>query len=690
MAQPDNKVGRSMGVLSFSQEQAQQELEKQEHNKAVLSNHEVSKQDQFVESKQSIDTCSFSLNSDLNTQANTNSSAININSINTNSDIQDPAPFMLRAKKGMRSCAFAVGMGLLGTALVSACTSPDVIEHEVLVKDPVSFKVDGLEGELLSNVEAHLGAMAVISKKRVRYYVREIEEVTTKALRAYGYYHPEIKVDLPEPKNKDDLLVKVHVDQGKPLYIRNCVVEVLGEGVKYKVFQDILKNSPLKSYGILNHGQYETLKSDIHSAALSYGFFDGKFTSKRILVYQDQNFADIELIYDSGRRYQFGDLVMDEETQKLYLPSKTLQNFHQGDKFTTKRLNNFVSSLNQTGYYNSVDVRPDVEAAQDYKVPLRMHLERRSNNNVRVGLGYSTDEGTRLLLEWNKPLLNDRGDSLATLFTLTQKTQEAQAVYKIPYGNPLTDYFTVNASQLHWDINDTLSDRSQLALHYIDNDIGVWRRDYFTRLEYEDYDQGGELGTSWNLMPGITLTRRESSGGFDPVRGYSLSFTAMGGSAQVSDLNFVQLKATYKGQIELNKGSRFLFRVEQGANLGPDADLVPPTLRFFAGGDSSIRGFNFRERSTRHPNGSLKGAKYLTTGTAEYQFPFGVASSRLAVFLDAGTATDDYSDKSILYGPGIGYRFISPYGIVRVDLAVGIEKGHDNSYQLHFAFGPEF
>lgn len=593
------------------------------------------------------------------------------------------------AGKWLKVSMYAAMMGCAAVIASSCSTSEDLPEHEQLVEDPVSFEVEGISGELNSNVKAHLGALAVIPKKRAVFYVREIKEVTAKALRAYGYYHPKIKVVLPDAKNKNDTTVKVQVEQGKPLYIRQSKIEILGEGVKYKVFDDLLKDTKLGSYNILNHGVYEDLKNAIHTTALSMGFFDGKFTSKRILVYQDQNFADVELIYDSGKRYTFGELMMSDETEELYQPSRPLQNFEQGQKFNTKTINSFVSSLNQTGYYNAVDVRPVVDKAHDFQVPVEMHLERRPNNNMRVGLGYTTDEGARVLLEWNKPLLNSRGDSLSTLATLTQVSQDAQIVYKIPRDNPNLDYYTINLAQTHTDFNDTLSDRSQIAFHYIANETGNWRRDYALRVEYEDFNQADEEGYALNFMPAVMFSRRESSGGYDPKRGYSLSLEALGTPGGISDNTFMQVKATYKGVIALSENTRFLFRLEQGANFGPDADDVPPSLRFFAGGDNSIRGFGYRDRSAMQPWGGLKGSKYLTTGSAEFQFPIGIANSRLALFCDAGTSTDDYKDE-IMYGPGIGYRFLSPYGIVRVDIAVGLQKDQDNVYQLHFAFGPEF
>lgn len=584
--------------------------------------------------------------------------------------------------------AFVVCLALL----MSGCSSSqDEIPHEQVVKDPVSFEIEGVQGDLLTNVQAHIDSLAVISKSRVRFYAREISDTATKALRAYGYYNPVIHVNLPKKDDPNDTTVVINIDAGKPLYIRNYSVEILGEGSEYKAFQDIKNNSQIASYKILDHGLYEKLKSSIHETALSLGFFDGKYISSRIMVYQDQNAADIELIYDSGKRYSFGDLLTDEKTDKLLVPVRSLKEFKKGEPFSSKRVNDYVQALTQTNYYGSVDVRPAIDKLHDYQVPLEVHLEPRAANNIRVGGGYSTDEGIRVLLEWNKPLLNDRGDSFNSLMTLTQVTQNASFIYKIPHENPNNDYFTLNASQLHTELNDTISDRSQFAFHYIADQTGRWRRDYALRFEYEDYDQASETGYAFNTIPHLRLLRRESSGGFDPEKGYSLTLETLGSSSLFGDDSFLQVHGVYKGIISVGSNYRLFVRAEQGANFGPDADNVPPSLRFFAGGDNSIRGFGYRDISTYQPDGSgLKGAKYLTTGSIEYQFPIGIASSRGAVFLDGGIATDDYTNNDISWGPGIGYRFLSAYGTVRVDFAVGIHGNDERKYQLHFAFGPEF
>ncbi len=592
---------------------------------------------------------------------------------------------VLRVKAAVVILGALLTLGLTGGC--SSSSDEDLIEEkQSVVTDPVSFNISGISGELLENVNTHLAAIPAISKRRVFIFRRELRETVVTAMRAYGYYNPKIDITLPDREDELDTVVNIAIEQGKPLYVRYCNVEIIGEGADYVVFQNLVKNSGLTSYSILNHQAYEELKSDLSSAALALGFFDASYISSRIMVYTDQNAADIELVYDTGRRYRFGELIASSDTLELMKPVESLYTMQEGRNFAIKTVNDYVNSLNQTGYYRSVDVRPMIAEASDYAVPVEIALERRSDNIMRLGAGFSTDEGARLLFEWDKPLLNDAGHSLSTKAVVSQVTQDASLVYKIPNKNPNLDYFYINASQTHTDLNDTLSDRSHLSFHYVANNTGKWRRDYSLRAEYEDYEQGSDEGHGWNLMPSLLLSRVETTGGFDPRFGYSINLDFSAANSIISDYTFFRFVGTLKSVISPTENTRLITRVQQGANLGADGDILPPSLRFFAGGDNSIRGYGYLDESPRN-SGGLNGARYLTTGSVEFQFPIGIDNSRMALFVDAGTATDDYSDE-ILWGPGFGYRYISPYGTIRVDLGFGMQKDPVD-VRLHVAFGPE-
>ena len=140
---------------------------------------------------------------------------------------------------------------------------------------------------------------------------------------------------------------------------------------------------------------------------------------------------------------------------------------------------------------------------------------------------------------------------------------------------------------------------------------------------------------------------------------------------------------------------RITLRGEIGAIKTNSFDDVPASLRFYAGGDQSVRGFKFRDLSPKadviNPEtGKLDvesiGGKYLVTSSIEYAYSI-ADNWRIAAFVDAGKAANDISD-SLAYGIGPGVHWLSPIGAVRVYLARGLSK-QENDWRIHFILGPE-
>lgn len=110
------------------------------------------------------------------------------------------------------------------------------------VTDEVSYEVNGIHGQLLENVEKALSSLPAVSKKNAFIFSREIRDKTKKALRALGYYRPKIEIIAPDPKGALNT-VEINVDSGKATFIRNCEVEILGEGAKYEIFSTLVKKA---------------------------------------------------------------------------------------------------------------------------------------------------------------------------------------------------------------------------------------------------------------------------------------------------------------------------------------------------------------------------------------------------------------------------------------------------------------
>jgi translocation and assembly module TamA len=131
---------------------------------------------------------------------------------------------------------------------------------------------------------------------------------------------------------------------------------------------------------------------------------------------------------------------------------------------------------------------------------------------------------------------------------------------------------------------------------------------------------------------------------------------------------------------------QLLGRIEAGALDTEDFDRTPPSLRFFAGGDQSVRGFAYQSLAPRNDDNELVGGRYLLTASLEYSYRF-APRWRAATFFDIGNASADrrFSD-GFAQGAGVGLRWLSPLAPIRLDFAWGVSES-DPPFRVHFSMG---
>jgi translocation and assembly module TamA len=112
-------------------------------------------------------------------------------------------------------------------------------------------------------------------------------------------------------------------------------------------------------------------------------------------------------------------------------------------------------------------------------------------------------------------------------------------------------------------------------------------------------------------------------------------------------------------------------------------------LLFRAGGDDSVRGYGYQTLGPTDASGTAIGGRVLATGSLEVARPISakLPSLWLATFIDAGGAAPTWRDYHASLGYGVGLRWRSPVGPLRVDLAYGADV---HRVRLHFTVGITF
>ncbi|PAR50168.1 hypothetical protein CGT94_09595 [Vibrio metoecus] len=548
----------------------------------------------------------------------------------------------------------------------------------------VKLEITGLSGAEKDNVDAYLSSIAPQDYSTSLRFQSQLEKSITEALNALGYYHASLHFTVSE----DNQRLSVAVTLGEVTRFSEVDIVISGEAENDRDFQRLIRRSGLKVGQSLNHSLYDNLKSGIRNLALQKGYFNGDFQDSRLEVIPELNQARVKLHFDSGIRYQFGATTV-EGSQIDENRVMSLRPFKQGDPYLVSQVGEFNQNLSNTDWFSSVFVEPDLsQLDQGRELPMKVSLAPQARNQLETGLGYSTDVGVRGSLKWKKPWVNSLGHSFDSSFSLSAPEQTITAGYKIPLDDVLHEYYRIQYGMKHVDKRDTESLESNLALERHWQLDGGWHRTIFIRYLLENYEQGLQDDNSQFLLPGVTYTRtRTRSSGSLLTWGDKQTITLeYGDPALLSSTRVARVQAGSSWLRTYARNHRGLIRVDGGANLADQFDQLSPSLRFFAGGDNNLRGYGYESISPKDASGALTGAKYIATSSIEYQYRL-TGNWWAAMFMDVGDAFNDNPDWK--KGAGVGVRWVSPVGPIRLDFAWGLDANPGEAFKIHFTLGPE-
>lgn len=549
----------------------------------------------------------------------------------------------------------------------------------------LELRFEGDYPALRQNAEAFLGTVEDRSADGLRRYADHAVDQVRQALRALGYYRPQI--DWRVTSDAPPKLV-LDIDPGKPVRITSRRIEINGPASEDEDFTPISAES-LAVGKVLDHSDYESVKSRIQNRAARLGYFNGRFTRSRLAVDPDEFSAEVELVYQSGERFRLGEVRFEpghgfeEDLLEMFVT------FEPGTPYHADKVAKLNKDLSDSGYFSQVFVDASPQDARDTTVPVTVRLNTRDRRSVAAGIGFSTDVGPRLRGAWTEYYVNPMGHRRSVETELAAPRQSVSAWYELPLDPPMTDSIRFTTGYLREDIEDVETQRLTLGQQWQHGLDDGWQQILSLRWEGERFRIGDEdARTSSLFLPGASYTKLVSDSPVDPSRGYRLTFETVGSHRSLlSDADILQVQALARGLITVGDGHRFLARLKLGAVATNDFEDVPPSLRFFAGGDQSVRGYGYETLSPEDDQGNEIGGRYLIVGSVEYQFSL-TDTWRLAAFADEGNAVDDFLEPRAS-SVGVGVRWVSPVGPLRLDFAKGLDRELGGGWRIHFSMGPE-
>jgi translocation and assembly module TamA len=550
---------------------------------------------------------------------------------------------------------------------------------------PVEVTIAGIEGEAKTNVLAALSIAhprtRAIDEAEARRLHEKAEKEIGLALQPFGFYRPAVWSELRHEQGR--WRARYEIDAGTPLRVDSLDVRILGPGADDEVFAQVLADAPLKHGDVLAHAAYDDLRESLTNAAMKNGYLDARFMRHEMRVDLERYVSAVILWFDTGPRWVFGPVtfvqdVVDPDLVQGYVT------FQRGEPADLGRLLELEQALSNSALWSRVDVRPRRDLARSEELPIVVTLEAAKPEKYTVGVGYGTDNGPHATALIELRRLNRRAHGSDLQLTWSTIEKSAMLKYRMPWPYPRTDVLTFSTGYTETR-EVTSTQQTALAGVHLSRLWAGWQEAFALQYRREKWEVGIDNARSGFLVPEASWNRLRTNDPIDPTRGRRLAFRVAGAHEQVfSAASYLKLEALAKWIEAPGQRHRLIGRIEGGQTWTNSFHELPPSVRFFAGGASSVRGFEYHRLGPRDAGGNVSGGTTLLVGSIEYEFRL-FPQWGVAAFYDTGNAWMTFGGP-LSQGIGSGLRWVSPVGLVRADFAVPIPSSR--TVQFHVSIGP--
>lgn len=472
-----------------------------------------------------------------------------------------------------------------------------------------------------------------------------------------GRASPNVQEDLPKT------LADVGLPSGDPAYT-SSVLAAVGK------IQDAFRNNgyPFATLGttryIVDH-EKKTLDADIH-------VFPGPYTL-------------------------MGDVHVAEGSPVKERYVKARRTWLVGQAWDQRLVDSFHESLRGTGIYQSITLEPSEEANKNGEREVMTALVGAPERTVGGALRYNTDLGPGILAYWEHRNFSGRGDYMRIELPIWADMQVLSASYRMPYIFKGDQDFVANAALVNEDTDaydmsagvGFVGLERRFSPHWTGG-VGINAEGGKLKDPEEPRREYGYVG-----LP-LSLSFSDVDNILDATSGVRLNVIS-GPYTGMYDNPFTVVRTTAEGRafIPMSRSKDLVtaLRAKAGFVSGVNASEVPASLRFYTGGGGSVRGYSYQSIGPRNSDDDPLGGASLLEGSAETRWRIS-ESWGVVAFLDGGMVYhEDYPkiDEDWQWGAGLGLRYFTPIGPVRLDMATPLNpRDDDKSVQLYISIGQSF
>lgn len=545
----------------------------------------------------------------------------------------------------------------------------------------LEFEISGLKGEPFKNAEARLAILKKadgenLTEEQIRSIYSNVTSEIKQAIEPYGYFKSIVHTFLS--KKNDHAIIYLQVEPGPQLTITYLDVKITGEGKDNKSLQAFLQAFPLKTGDPLSIPNYEKAKEKLFLKANNQGYIKSFLEKNQVYVDLKTNRASIILHLNTGPLYYYGTVQMEGKGYSQSFLKRFIK-FKSNEHFSSKKLSKLQQQLVNSYYFQQAQVVPDFLHTKDQHVPVKVAVTPPKAKRYTAGVGYGTLTGPRLIAGMNLRHLNDEGHHFEAQLKLSSVLSGMAAKYYIPGKNPLTDQWLLGLNYQRFNPRNGDSTSGTASAGYTKK-INHFQVSSDINYLVENYKVEEENKTKHTLLyPHLNIAYSKADDFLHPTKGFSANLMLQGASSEIfSSTDFMQGELKAKYLMSPTDSSHLIFRGNAGMTVVHDLKKLPLSMRFFAGGLNTVRGY---------PDSGIGPGRYLKVASVEFQQHVTDNWSG-ALFYDAGTASNHWN-KSLSKSEGVGVIYNSAIGPIKL-YAAHAEDRPGKAYSIEFSIGPEF
>jgi translocation and assembly module TamA len=568
--------------------------------------------------------------------------------------------------------------------------------------DATRLEIDApapLRALLLRNLDlAKLAALSTQESLDEAEWLRLVAAAPAQArelLQTEGYFAAEVRVrrDAGPPP-----LVHVSVQPGPQVHVQEVTLAVrgalrertdAGDEQAREQIQALHAWWPLPPGGTFRNADWSAAKTAALARLRAAGYASASVASSAAQVNAESQQVLLSLTLDSGPLYLAGPLKIDGLVKHDEAVVRNLAGFDAGAALTEALLFDYQDRLRKSGLFDTTVITFDNDPALAANSPVHVQVHELPLQSLTLGVGISANTGPRATVEHTHRRIFDYA---ATMHNKIEWGRDRQAYEGELSTHPGEKFYRnllgVQVERLQTDVDEVLSQRLRLGRT---QDTQRIERLYFVGLDRSVQTTFSARNEARAVSLQYHGVWRDLDSVILPTRGISLS--GQGGvgwaTSNYADSGaFTRAYGRITGYLPLGLSWYGSARLEAGQIFKRDSVALPDALAFRAGGDDSVRGYDYRTLAPTDAAGAIKGGNVLATASVELARPFASYPSLWwAVFVDAGRAADSWTGFKPALGYGVGLRWRSPVGPLRIDLAYGEEL---HKARLHLSVGIAF